>query len=59
MNYEFNEKEKTKGLISIKELNKSIELIIKTNKIIRNKNNLLIDYDIDNNNFIYEIEEIK
>lgn len=59
MEYYFNSEKKTKGSINIKELNKKIDLEIKTKKIERKNNNIEIEFIIDSNIFLYKIEEIK
>lgn len=59
MNYIFKENEGTTGTITIKEYNKNIDVVIKTNKVELNNNNISIEYEIENNKFIYRLEEIK
>jgi len=59
LNYIFKLKNNTIGKIFSKELNKEVSINIFTNKIQRKYNNIIIEYEIDNINFIYRIEEIK
>ena len=59
LNYIFKLKNKKIGKIFSKELNKEVSINIFTNKIQRKYNNIIIEYEIDNINFIYRIEEIK
>lgn len=42
----FNKNKETKGKIFIKEINNTIETLIKTNKLNINKNKATIDYDL-------------
>ena len=57
--YIFIEKKNTKGLLFIKELNKTMEISIKTKIIEENKINTYIEFEIDKETFKYEIEAIK
>ena len=59
MIYNFDKDKSTKGYVKIKDLDEIIALNIKTHKIEKNKNNILIHYSTEDNNFFYEIEEIK
>ena len=59
MNYIFKINELTEGYILIKEYNKKIIVNIKTNKLEIDNNNIYIEYEIENNIFIYKLEEIK
>lgn len=59
MEYCFNHEEKSIGFIKIKELSKKIELVIKTNKLERKNNNIEVMFQIEDNEFLYKIEEIK
>lgn len=56
MEYSFNNGE---GNIFIKELNKKLNLDIKTNKLERKNNNIEIGYIMEDSSFLYKIEEIK
>ena len=56
MDYSFNS---GKGNIFIKGLNKKLNIKIKTKKIERKINIIEIEYVIENNNFLYKVEEIK
>ena len=57
MTYSFNNKSKSN--ILIKEYDRYIDIDIKTNKVIHEDNNLEIEYEFDNDKFLYRIEEIK
>jgi hypothetical protein len=59
MRYTFNLKDKTQGSIFIKELNKELNVEIETKKIERKDNNIKIKFIIENDIFLYEIEELK
>lgn len=48
-----------KGLIEVKELGKVIDLDIKVHEIKRDKNNIKVHYEIDKDEFIYKVGEIK
>ena len=55
MIYDFNNK---KGTILIKELEKEVDLLLENIDIERNKNNIKVSYSIENNDFLYELEEL-
>jgi len=55
MIYDFNNK---KGTILIKEMDRKLELSIENIDIERNKNNVRVSYIIENNDFLYELEEL-
>ena len=55
MIYDFNNK---KGTILIKELEKEVDLLLENIDIERNKNNVKVRYSIENNDFLYELEEL-
>jgi len=55
MIYDFNNK---KGTILIKEFEREIEVVIENIDIEKNKNNIKVNYSIENNDFIYELEEL-
>ena len=55
MTYDFNNK---KGTILIKETDRELELSIENIDIERNKNNVRVSYTIENNDFLYELEEL-
>ena len=59
MTYRFDLKKDTTGIISMKELNKNIELVIKTKKIERNNLNIEIEFQVEGKDFLYKIEEVK
>ena len=56
MQYKFLKKEKTIGEIFIKDLNKTINLDIKTTKLLKNDLNLNIEYEIYDDQMSYKIE---
>ena len=57
MDYLFDVNRKTEGTIEIKEIGKSIVLPIKTTKLERKNNNIEVEFEIDQKNFLYKIEE--
>ena len=57
MIYNFNDKEDS--IILVKDYNRHIDLVIKTNKIKKNDYNLEVDFAIDKEKFLYRIEELK
>ena len=59
MEYRFNEERPTTGKILVKDLNKELEIEIKTKKIERKGNDVKIQFIVENNEFLYHIEEIK
>ena len=59
MHYRFILNEKTNGSLEVKELGKIMDLQIKTNKLERKNNNIMITYEVEDNSFLYCIEEIK
>lgn len=59
MIYNFDKNKETRGCIKIKELNKEINLSINTEELNINKINIFIDFKVEENHFIYRIEEIK
>lgn len=56
MIYDFNNK---KGTILIKEMDKELELLIENIDIERINNNVRVNYSIENNDFIYELEVLE
>ena len=58
MNYSFSRGEKTTGEIIIKELKRRMPIEINTKSIEKEKNNILVEFLIDNQTFIYKVEEI-
>ena len=56
MKYSFNENELTKGYIYVKDLDHNLELDIKTKLIEKESNRYKIEYMIEEDTFIYEIE---
>lgn len=59
MDYVFDLNEETKGIVFVKELNRELEVNIKTNKIERNKNDIEIEFVVEDNTIKYHIEVIK
>ena len=59
MEYLFLENKTTKGNIFIKELNKKINVDIKTKSIKRKSNDIEIVFNVENNKFVYRVEVIK
>ena len=57
--YIFSEGNETTGLLFIKDLNKTININIKTKKIEEDKINSLIEFEIDKEKFKYKIEAVK
>ena len=56
MHFSFNN---NKGLIEIKELKRIIDLNLKVHEIKINNNDILIHYEIDKDEFVYKVGEIK
>lgn len=48
-----------KGLIEIKEIGHIVDLDIKVHEITRSKNNIKVHYEIDKDEFIYQVGELK
>lgn len=59
MNYIFDLNKETKGTVFVKDLNRELEINIKTNKIERNKNDIEIEFVVEDNTIKYHIEVIK
>ena len=59
MNYIFDLNKETKGTVFVKDLNRELEVNIKTNKIERNKNDIEIEFVVEDNTIKYHIEVIK
>ena len=57
--YPFSLKKKTIGTIEYKKINQLFKVEIKTKKIKRNNNDIEIVYEIENQTFKYQVEEIK
>ncbi len=57
--YPFSLKEKTIGIIELKDLNQLLNVEIETKKINRKKNDIEIEYRMENQIFRYQVEEIK
>lgn len=58
MYYSFIEKQNTKGIIKIKKLKRELILKINTKKIIQNKNNIEIIYELEKESYCYKLEVI-
>lgn len=59
MDYVFDLKRKTEGILQIKELDHTVRVPIHTKKIERNNINIEINFEIEKKDFLYCIEEIK
>lgn len=59
MNYLFKKNKETKGNVFFKEYQKSIDIILKTTSIKKKNKNIEIRFTIENDEFLYRIEEIK
>ncbi len=59
MRYLFSNRKKTIGTIAIKELAKTLNIQISTKKIKRKDYNIEIEFQIEENDFLYKIEVIK
>lgn len=58
MEYTFEQKKTTIGIIKIKQINKEIMLKIKTKKISKKNKNIKIEYQLEDENYQYELEVI-
>lgn len=58
MEYNFITGKTSRGRILIKDLNQSLEVDIRTNKIVQKDNNIQIEYEMENQKFKYIIEVI-
>lgn len=59
MEYLFNEQEKTKGTIKVKELNQSLQVNIQTKKINQQNKNVEIEYQLEDEKYKYKLEVIE
>jgi hypothetical protein len=59
LKYRFKVKEKTIGIIHIKDLKKELKVEIITKSINKTNNNIEIHYQIEDNNYCYKLEVIK
>lgn len=59
MNYLFSNENPTTGTIFIKDLNKELELEIKTKRVQIKNNDIEIEFLVEENDFLYKIEVIK
>lgn len=58
LNYIFNKEKRSQGTIYIKGMEKKLDVVITTTKITRTDKNIEIEYQIENDKFIYKIEVI-
>lgn len=56
MHYIFNKEKNARGTILVKELDRTLDLIIKTRKILRCGQNIEIDFLVEEQPFNYKIE---
>lgn len=56
MHYIFNKDKNSRGTILVKEFGRSLDLIIKTTKILRCENNIEIEFLVEGQPFNYKIE---
>ena len=59
MELKFDIKKETLGKILIKEIKEEVIIPIKTTKINKNNKNLQLEYQIEDQRFFYQVEEIK
>lgn len=59
MELKFDIKKETSGKILIRGIQKEVIIPIKTTKINKNNNNLQLEYQIEDQKFFYQVEEIK
>lgn len=58
MNYTFNKEKNSQGSIYVKGMEKKLDVVIKTTKLLRCDKNIEIEYQIENDKFNYKIEVI-
>ena len=58
MDYLFDINKTTPGTIKIEEFGEDLNISINTNKLEKENNNILIEYTIEGDKFLYRIEEI-
>ena len=58
MEYLFSEEKNTKGIVTVKSLNKTLELNLKAKKINRVDKNVEINYVLENDEYKYKLEMI-
>lgn len=56
MKYSFEKNRRTNGFITIKDMNQNLEIGIETIKLEKTEQKYYVEYKIEENNFIYEIE---
>lgn len=56
MRYSFIKNKKTKGIITIKDISRDLEVDIKTKNIIKDNKKYYIEYEIEDDFFIYELD---
>ena len=59
MKLKFDTTKEITGTIKIKETNQEVLIPIKTTKIQKNQHSLKIEYQIEEQKFLYQVEEIK
>lgn len=59
MDYVFDLNNDTKGTVFVKELNRELEINIRTKKIERNNTDIEIEFVVEDNTIKYQIEVIK
>lgn len=59
MDYVFDLNNDTKGTVFVKELNRELEVNIKTKKLERNNTDIEIEFVVEDNTIKYQIEVIK
>ena len=58
MEYTFDEEKETKGIVTVKSLQKTLELNLKTRKIDKENQNIEINYVLENDEYKYKLEVI-
>ena len=58
MEYLFAEEKNTKGIVTVKSLNKTLELNLKAKKINQVDKNIEINYVLENDEYKYKLEVI-
>ena len=59
MEYTFKMNETTKGIVLAKELNREVDVNIKTKKVERNNYDIDIEFEVEENEIKYHIEVVK
>ena len=58
MEYTFDEEKETKGIVTVKSLQKTLELNLKTRKIDKENQNIEINYVLENDEYKYKLDVI-